>query len=136
MRKIKFVNGGYYHIYNRGVDKRKIFLEGRDYVRFLRSMREFSRVDPIGSIYQYDYLRKCLNKRPGSQLGTGSQTKRLIEIVCYCLLPNHYHLLIKQVKDKGVEKYLHKLSLGYSCYFNKKIIKMVYCFKENIKQSL
>jgi len=52
MRKIEFANGEYYHIYNRGVDKREVFLDEDDYLRFLTSMREFNRVDPIGSLYE------------------------------------------------------------------------------------
>ena len=50
MRKTEFANNEYYHIYNRGVDKREVFLDEGDYARFLTSMREFNRVDPIGSL--------------------------------------------------------------------------------------
>jgi len=51
MRKIQFQTGEYYHIYNRGVDKRRVFLDKNDYIRFLRSMREFNIDKPIGSLY-------------------------------------------------------------------------------------
>ena len=57
MRNFKFQTGEYYHIYNRGVDKREIFLEAKDYVRFIRSMREFNTTEVIDSLYRLDYLR-------------------------------------------------------------------------------
>ena len=52
MRKTQFVNGEYYHIYNRGVDKRNVFLDEQDFVRFITSLREFNRIEPIGSLYE------------------------------------------------------------------------------------
>ena len=58
MRKTKFQNDYYYHIYNRGVDKRKIFMDEKDYVRFLVSMREFNRTEPIESLYRLSKLRQ------------------------------------------------------------------------------
>ena len=58
MRKIKLQIGKYYHIYNRGVDRRPIFKDNQDYIRFLQSMREFNRMDPIGSLYEKNYKVK------------------------------------------------------------------------------
>ena len=52
MRKLKFQNGNYYHIYNRGVDKREVFTDEKDYKRFLRSMRELNCPGPIDSLYR------------------------------------------------------------------------------------
>ena len=58
MRKIKFQNEYYYHIYNRGVDKREVFIDEKDYLRFLRSMREFNNIKTIESLYRQDQLRR------------------------------------------------------------------------------
>ena len=58
MRKTPFVNKEYYHIFNRGVDKRKVFLDGDDLDRFLQSMDEFNSVTPIGSIYENSFNKK------------------------------------------------------------------------------
>jgi len=113
MRKIQFQNDYYYHIYNRGVDQRNIFLDQKDYIRFLTSMREFNRVEPIGSLHE---LRNSVPKLAKANLGT----EFLIKIIVYCLNQNHYHFLIQQKKDKGVEKFMHKLGVGYTNYFNKK----------------
>ena len=111
MRKAIFVNEECHHIFNRGVDKRKVFLDAEDRARFLKSMREFNRPDAIGSLYEESFREKD---------NLGVQLPRLVEIVCYCLNPNHYHLVLKQLTDKGIEKFMQKLSTGYTNYFNKK----------------
>ena len=114
MRKTALTNGEYYHIYNRGVDKRDVFMDEKDYVRFLTGMREFNCIEPIGSLYLVDKLRKK---------GL-SPFKRdlvpLVAIIAYCLNPNHYHFILKQNIDKGISSFMHRISSGYSTYFNEK----------------
>ncbi len=103
MRRLRFVTGEYYHIYNRGVDKRKIFLTFGHYRRFLTSMKTI--------------------------LNTGSATPRLVsnqglalklkvEIIAYCLMPNHYHFLFRQIQDNGLTEFMHNLNTSYTMYFN------------------
>lgn len=116
MRKIKFAEGEYYHILNRGVDKRTIFLQEEDLERFLQSMREFNTIDPIGSIYEAKFRKK--DKQLGNLVS--KNTEKMVDFVCYCLNPNHYHLILKQLVDRGIEKFMHRLALGYSNYFNLK----------------
>jgi len=77
MRKTVFANGEFYHVYNRGTDKRIVFANNYDFQRFLQSMEEFNSVDPIGSIYQNSFCEPQL-RRP---------TSKLVNIVCYCLNP-------------------------------------------------
>lgn len=110
MKRNEFQNNEYYHIYNRGVDKRQVFNDNYDYNRFLTSMKEFNRIKPVGSLYELQYL--------GVQLPSDKQP--LVEVFCYCLLPNHYHLILKQIEDNGIEKIMHKINTGYTNYFNKK----------------
>jgi len=110
MRKVLLVNDEYYHVFGRGVDKRQIFMNAWDYARFLQSMEEFNTVEPIGSIFENSFRKR------ESQLGDA--VTKLVEFVCYCLNPNHYHFLVKQVADKGIEKFMHRLCLGYARYFN------------------
>jgi REP element-mobilizing transposase RayT len=112
MRKTEFANGEYYHIYNRGVDKREIFLEDFEYMRFLQALDEFNRIDPIGSIFEQGFRDK--------NTALGYSVSKLVEIVAYCINPNHYHLILRQMKDKGIEKFMHKIGMGYSKYFNHK----------------
>ena len=114
MRKIPFVNEEIYHIYNRGTDKRVIFEDEYDFQRFLQSLQEFNFLDPIGSIYEHSRLKK---EEFG---GSTSKSDKLVEIIAYCLNPNHFHLLLKQVTERGVEKFMQRLGTGYTMYFNKK----------------
>jgi len=117
-RIIQFQNKYYYHVYNRGVDKRKVFLDKWDYVRFLESMREFNRVEPIYSLY---HLKRNQLSAPSAPAGAlGALDPPLIDIIAYCLNPNHYHLLVRQKKEGGISRFMQKLGAGYTCYFNEK----------------
>lgn len=124
MRKVKFANGEYYHIYNRGVDKRDIFTHRYDLERFFQSMGEFNTLNPIGSIYENQFRKRKsnLNIRLGSLASKFSLKSEgeLIRFVCYCLNPNHFHFLLQQVAEHGIEKFMHRLGSGYTNYFNKR----------------
>lgn len=110
MRKIPFVNNGHYHIFNRGTDKREIFRDSQDLKRFFQSMGEFNTPEPIGSIFENSFRKSSL----------GSRTSKLVNFICYCLNPNHYHFILEQVSDKGIEKFMQRLGTGYTKYFNNK----------------
>lgn len=114
MRKTELVNGEYYHIYNRGVDKRIIFSDHEDVERFLLSMTEFNTEEPIGSIYEHSFSKKL-----GRETSKSSR-KPLVDIVAYCLNPNHFHLLLKQVAEGGISEFMKRLGGGYTKYFNNK----------------
>ena len=122
MRKVKFVNGEYYHIYNRGVDKRTIFECQKDLDRFFLSMKEFNILAPIGSIYE-NFLAKAREKKQTKKFGNSVpkllKEDELVGFICYNLLPNHYHFILQQLIDRGITKFMHKLSLGYTNHFNK-----------------
>jgi putative transposase len=133
MRKIKFQNENYYHIYNRGVDKRDVFKDKYDYIRFLESIRLFNSVENIRSIYEYNYFKKQFNKELNSQLGVKLQNKSLVEIVCYSLNPNHFHILAKQKEEKGVTRFMQKICSGYTNYFNKKYNRIGSLFQGTFK---
>lgn len=111
MRKTQLAEGEYYHIFNRGVDKREVFSDLQDRQRFFQSMDEFNTLDPIGSIYENFFRdRKEKNK----------SKKKLVDFVCFCLNPNHYHFILKQTAERGIEKFMHRLGGGYTKYFNQK----------------
>lgn len=131
MRKVKLANGEYYHILNRGVDKRAVFLDEEDLERFLQSMQEFNTLEPIGSIYELKARRK--NEKFGNPV---SKDKiEMVSFICYCLNPNHYHLVLKQLVDRGIEKFMHRLALGYSKYFNSKYKRNGFLFQGPYKVS-
>jgi len=115
MRKIKFINGEYYHIYNRGVDKRIIFECQEDLDRFFESMVEFNTIESIGSIYSNNQRMRMRGSASHSP-----EKEKLVEFICYCLNPNHYHFLLRQLVDNGIQKFMHKIGTGYTMHFNKK----------------
>ena len=114
MVKILLEQGGYYHIFNRGVDKRKIFLDRRDLERFYLSMVEFNTLDPIGSIFERSFQK---NRPLGSST---SKRNMLVTFVAYCLNPNHFHFLLRQKAGRGIEKFMQRLGTGYTNYFNER----------------
>ena len=118
MRKIKFQTGEYYHIFNRGVDKRNVFIDEKDYIRFLKSIIGFNGVKPIGSLYEQDFKKKQRNKLSFQLETEFTDSKKMVSFICYCLNPNHYHYLLGQISDRGIEKFMHRLDLGYTKYFN------------------
>ena len=103
MRNLKFEENEFYHIFNRGVDKRIIFTSSKDLDRFIEGMSEFNTSEKIGNI-----------DRNHSE----SKSKKLVEFIAYCLNPNHYHFILRQVCDKGMERFMHKIGMGYAKYFN------------------
>jgi REP element-mobilizing transposase RayT len=125
MRKVKFENNKYYHIYNRGVEKREIFLDDKDFARFIISMRELnnnSKFEERLFIKNKINELKQAKKEPSSkalELGSFLATlPKLVEIICYCLNKNHYHFVLRQLEDNGIKIFMHKLGTGYANYFN------------------
>ncbi len=109
MRNITFAENEFYHVYNRGVDKRIIFNNSSDIERFFDSMKEFNKIEPIGSLHENIY-----DKKKGREKEDGV----LVRYVAYCLNPNHYHFILEQVAEKGIERFMHRLGTGYTKYFN------------------
>ncbi|MFM7088668.1 MAG: transposase [Candidatus Paceibacterota bacterium] len=126
MRKQPIVTGEYYHIYNRGVDKRDIFSDKSDMYRLIESIQEFNRVDVITSLAN---LRK-------SEIESKALSEPLVAIVAYCLNPNHFHFILKQVVDGGIAKFMQKLQAGYTYYFNVKSSRSGSLFQGTFKSSL
>lgn len=120
-RKVIFTNGECYHVCNRGVDKREVFGNQRDYERFLLSM-DLLNDEKEGLMGQLKDIRKT---NPGITIESFSKTslwKRdpLVEIIAYCLNPNHYHFILRQLQDRGIENFMHRIGISHTKYFNKK----------------
>ena len=128
MRKIPLIKNEYYHVYNRGVDKRNIFGTKGDSNRFLQSMDSFNTEEPVGSLYQLSF-----DKRFGRR--TSKSSKKLVEIVCFCLNLNHFHFLLKQVAENGISEFMKRLSGGYTKYFNEKNERSGVLFQGKFKSS-
>lgn len=133
MRKIIFNNGVLYHVYNRGTDKRNIVMDKYDVQRFLQSMRDFNSVDPIGSLYELSYIK---NTKLGGRTAKSSKTKKLVSITAYCLNPNHFHLILKQIENNGISEFMKRLGGGYAWYFNNKHVRTGNLFQGKFKANI
>ena len=116
MKKPQFVNGEIYHIYNRGVEKRNIFSDEQDYFRFIHDLFEFNDSSPAGKFSQ----NKFSEAKPQEVVSPIAARKLLVEIWCFCLMPNHFHLILKQIAGNGIILFMQKLGTGYTMYFNEK----------------
>ncbi|MDD5721455.1 MAG: transposase [Candidatus Pacebacteria bacterium] len=132
MRKQPIVTGEYHHIYNRGVDKRDIFLNRKDLDRFIESISEFNQTEIIGSIRN---ARKNEDKTVPKALSKVSK-EPLVSFATYCLNPNHFHFVLKQLVDGGIAKFMQKLQAGYTSYFNIKNSRTGSLFQGTFKSQI
>ena len=105
----------YYHAYSRGVEKRKIFMNTKDYARFMALLYIMNQDAPfvIGNFLRdkQKELRDIFKEKRG---------KTLVSILGYCLMPNHFHLILYEHTEGGISKFMGKLLTAYSMYFNTK----------------
>jgi len=127
MKKVEFLNNHFYHIYNRGVEKRTIFLDKGDYYRFIHDLYEFNDKNVVIN------LGKRIVDYRGETSIIQNQRDLLVEIICFCLMPNHFHLILKQIQENGISKFLQKLGTGYTMYFNKKYERSGVLFQGTFK---
>jgi len=109
MRKIKFAIGEYYHLYNRGVDKRIIFTDHAEYNRFLACIYALNNIE-----YRLDRMetRSMWEAKPPQ--------KPMVAIGAYCLMPNHFHLYVTPLVEGGVSKFMQRVTTAYTMFFNEK----------------
>ncbi|MBI2484704.1 transposase [Candidatus Uhrbacteria bacterium] len=114
MRTTEFASGEYYHIYNRGVDKRQIFLSPLDFERFYESLYLFNdrSYDRKGG----DKVERTLQLAGAEVFGIDRDP--LASILSFELMSNHFHMLIRQERDGGVSEFMHRVGTGYTNYFN------------------
>lgn len=117
-----YIEEGYYHIYNRGVEKRKIYLDLQDYAVFLSYLKEYltpkdekalsERLSDTNISYkEKDSILKLLRR---------NNFHGEIFLMAYCLMPNHFHLMIKQTSALSIDKFMNSLALRYAICFNRK----------------
>lgn len=115
MNRVPFSVDEWYHCYNRGVDKRTIFETAGDYDRFSTLLFTSNSDRPIHlSNFRLPNLKAILN-HPDTNRGNP-----LVEVGAYCLMPNHIHLLLREVEEGGIARFMQKVGTGYTMYFNKK----------------
>lgn len=116
----QYLEGGFYHIYNRGVDKRTIFEDALDYRMFL------------------SYLKNYLSPRQPKQVRPVRESKifEQIQLICYCLMPNHFHLLIKQGTQFAIVDFMRRITNAYTKYFNERYKRVGPLFQGRYKAVL
>lgn len=118
----QYLENGYYHLYNRGVEKRLVFLDQQDYAVFLSYLKEYlmpkdiqglskKLTDPNTSYKEKDKIIKLL------RLNNFADE---IVLIAYCLMPNHFHFLVKQKNPQSIDKFMNSLGTRYTMYFNHK----------------
>jgi len=108
IRKVSFAFGEFYHLYNRGNSKQVIFHNHEDYSHFVKLIYLSNDKDNLNLRYINENFYNQTNQN------------KLVNIGAYCLMPNHFHLLITQTEEGSISKFMQKLSTAYSMYYNKK----------------
>ncbi|HLC91766.1 MAG TPA: transposase [Candidatus Saccharimonadales bacterium] len=115
-----YVSGGYYHLFNRGVNKRVIFKDDEDYAVFLNLFKRHLSNKPVADKKGREY--------PWYHGG--------IKLLAFCLMPNHYHLLVYLYDEKAMTKLLQSVCTAYTMYFNKKYKRVGHLFQDRFKASM
>lgn len=125
-RIIKFYPGEYFHIYNRGINKMVIFNDHFDYTRFQELLY-------LANSKLTRKLSDIKESKVPNLVWKEERGETLVDIGAYCLMPNHFHILIKSKNEKDTALFLQKLQLSHSKYFNKKNERTGVLFQGKIK---
>jgi putative transposase len=110
MRGVTLTEGEFYHVYNRGVDKRKIFTSPVEYRRFLRYLYVLNDAKRVRLTYTFHT----------PQIDEAKPRQCLVAIGAFCLMPNHFHLYATPLVESGLSKFMHRLQTAYTMYFNQR----------------
>ena len=121
-----------FHVLNRGVDKRTIFLDHQDHMRFVHGLEVFNDKSPTENLLYF--LSKSKNIDLRGRYDTPEKRDPLVQIHGWCLMRNHYHLLLSEIIDRGITKFLMKLNVGYAKYFNQKYKRVGTLFQGRTKR--
>ena len=143
MRNIKIAPGEYYHILNRGVNKQLIFHDNADRSRFLFLVLYFQSptiIQNMGRSVKSFVQHRVLNSNITQEI----IKNKFVEFTSFCLMPNHFHLIVKEVEENGIARYMQRVLNSYTKYYNTKYSKSGHLFQgpykavhvENNKQLL
>lgn len=120
--------GGFYHVYNRGVEKRTIFVDEADYKTFLGYLKLYlTKPNLQGQALKDDQGRTVPPSRKPNNYTD------VVELHAYCLMPNHFHLLLRQTDEMAMSEFMHSLIMKYVMYFNKKYRRVGSLFQGRYK---
>ena len=114
MERPQFITDNIYHVFNRSVERRKIFLDNKDHLRFIHDLFEFNDSAPAANTTR-NFYKVISENRPRIPR---KPREKLVDILSYSLMPNHYHLMLRQYVDGGITEFMRKLGTGYTNYFN------------------
>lgn len=120
-----------FHVLNRGVDGRKIFMNNRDRVRFVHNLYEFNDNKPANNNNGYHFKYRDIVSPYITR-----KREKLVDIHGWVLMKNHYHLLLSERSEGGLSLFLRKLNVGYSKYFNEKYTRQGALFQGRTKKIL
>ncbi len=130
VKRPQLVNGEIYHIVIRAIENLKLFRDKKDYLRMIHDLFEFNDDDPV----PWEF-RKGFNL-PRNVLGEIKERKKrkmLVEILAFCLMRDHIHLLVRQLRDGGISKFMRKIGAGYGIYYNRKYHRKGHLFEGRYK---
>lgn len=135
-RKQEFANEEIYHIILRGLGDDLIFKDLNDYYRGIFSVYEFNNSKPVSIKYRRETrnrLKKAIRGRASDNLVEEDNRDKLVEALVFCFMPNHIHLLVRQLKDDGIIKFMRKFGTGYAGYLNRKYQRKGYVFQNRFR---
>ena len=121
----QYTENGYYHLYNRGVEKREIFLDEQDCQVFLHYLRMY--------LSTPEELKKMAILQPRINRFISLNLYKELDLLSFSLMPNHFHLEIKQYTKNAITKFMRRLLTAYVMYFNKKYKRVGSLFQNNYK---
>lgn len=130
-RKTVFAPGQIYHVFNRSIAKQPIFHNTRDYQRALDTLIFYSYSNPIVRFSHYNRLSSDKKSEFMKNLRDGDRKR--IELLAFCLMPNHIHFLIKEVTENGISTFMSNLQNSYAKYFNQKTVRTGSLFQTMFK---
>ena len=133
-QRVDLINGESYHICHRAVGDSLIFLDQDDYYRGIFSLYEFNNTQPT-EIWLRRKQRKAEKRLAlGSPIPHQSEIvperDKFVDVLAFCFMPNHIHLLLRQLKDGGISKFMKKTGGGYANFFNKKYWRKGHLFNQ------
>jgi len=134
IREDQLTTDYYYHVFNRGVEKRKTFIDTTDFNRFITTCIYYR--FPTPPVKLSTYLEATKQMRVTHNENLKKITTRLVNIHCYCLMPNHFHFLLRQSEAGGISNFLMKITDSYTKYFNKRYNRVGPLFQGTFKSVL
>ena len=122
-----------YHVYNRGVDKRNVFTDDGDYLRFIHYLYQCNNVAATPNLTFHLANLSALETPPDQLLKNSQPRNPLVDIFSFALMPNHFHLMLKERVAGGISNFMQKLGTGHTMFFNEKYQRSGSLFQGSFK---